>query len=73
MRDFENYECEGQMELEDYLSLLAEEHRGNTNTCQNIDDSDVNGLKGSLTTRQHVDTEPNGNMASTTAHFVDEP
>lgn len=71
MRDFENYECEGQMDLEDYLSMLAEEHRGNT--CQNIDDSDVNGLKGSLTTRQHVDTEPNGNVTSTTAHFVDEP
>lgn len=73
MRDFENYVCEGQMELEDYLSLLAEEHRGNTNTCQNIDDSDVNGLKGSLTTRQHVDTEPNGDVTSTTVHFVDEP
>lgn len=58
------------MDLEDYLSMLAEEHRGNT--CQN-DDSDVNGLKGSLTTRQHVDTKPNGNVTSTTAHFVDEP
>ncbi len=28
MRDLENYECEGQMDLEDYLSMLEKEHRG---------------------------------------------
>lgn len=71
MKDFENYECEGQIELEDYLQTL-EKQDGKSLWAQK-ENSAVNGLKGSLTTKQHVGTGLDGSMTTTTVHFVDEP
>ena len=70
MKDLENYECEGQIELEDYLQTL-EKQDGKSLWVQK-EKNVVNGLKGSSSMKQLVGIHQDGSVTTTTVNFVDD-
>lgn len=70
MRDFENYECEGQMELEDYLNTLEQDEK---NKGERKDVSlGASGSGEKTTLRHHADIKLNGSASITSAHFAED-